>query len=398
MKACCHSTGQKEINPYHMEDNLWTHTLLVYNQLEDNIFNQPYKRRYLTALFHDMGKINTRGLFTSKSGKECVSFQGHEYASLQYLFNACSDPEFCSVDETKINIRDMIDSAILINNHNMFYSDIKNKKLYGYYNFDSSLLKDGEYFANLDKNGRFTIPGSKKLSTRIINIVDEDWNYTEQFINKDPSYVKREQKHCSIVGSLPSHKTPVGSLYNVSHEDITEDDIDVWIYCGIPGCGKDKIAAYNNNFIISLNNIRLDRYRKLGIKPHSDPKVEYKEAHKYFDLHKREINLINETKIELEKLRGVNNTIGVNESIAICNTNLKKKFRNQLTSIIRQVYGKDVKIGCKFIICDTEKCVERDLLREDKTVGRNIVEHFARNINLPTLREDFDLVSYQTNY
>lgn len=63
----------KNLNPYHIEGDVWTHTMMVCKQAE----NAPYTVK-LAALLHDIGKPDTRAV-NSKNGR--VGFFNHDAVS-----------------------------------------------------------------------------------------------------------------------------------------------------------------------------------------------------------------------------------------------------------------------------------------------------------------------------
>lgn len=81
MKECSHHYDTNNLNPFHLEDDVFTHTMLVCNQVHPN---DTYVQ--VAALFHDIGKVDTRKL---NHEKKRVSFYGHEgvsaFKSIGYL-------------------------------------------------------------------------------------------------------------------------------------------------------------------------------------------------------------------------------------------------------------------------------------------------------------------------
>jgi len=63
----------EDINPYHQEGDVWTHTMMVCKQAE----NMPYEVQ-IAALLHDIGKPSTRNV-NPKNGR--VSFFNHDAVS-----------------------------------------------------------------------------------------------------------------------------------------------------------------------------------------------------------------------------------------------------------------------------------------------------------------------------
>ena len=62
-------------NPFHMEDSVWTHTMMVLQASLDDPDSQIPDR--LCALVHDFGKPFTASVKTRQDGKKHISFHGH---------------------------------------------------------------------------------------------------------------------------------------------------------------------------------------------------------------------------------------------------------------------------------------------------------------------------------
>jgi len=65
--------GQK--SPYHMEDSVWTHTMMVLQAALEDPDSTPLD--HLCALVHDFGKPYTAAVRERKDGRKYVSFHGH---------------------------------------------------------------------------------------------------------------------------------------------------------------------------------------------------------------------------------------------------------------------------------------------------------------------------------
>ena len=62
-------------NPFHMEDSVWTHTMMVLQASLDDPDSQIPD--HLCALVHDFGKPFTASVKTRQDGKKHISFHGH---------------------------------------------------------------------------------------------------------------------------------------------------------------------------------------------------------------------------------------------------------------------------------------------------------------------------------
>lgn len=73
MKSCSHHYDKQNLNPYHLEDDVWTHTMMVCQKAENES-----RHVQIAALLHDIGKVLTR---KENHEKKRVSFFGHESMS-----------------------------------------------------------------------------------------------------------------------------------------------------------------------------------------------------------------------------------------------------------------------------------------------------------------------------
>ena len=107
MKHCEHGAwGSK--NPYHMEGNIFSHTLLVYNHCINNYSDMIPRDFYLlqiACLFHDSGKPYTWELNDEKKKKY---FHGHWNMSFYKVLDMLKDNHFDLTDEEIILIADLV--------------------------------------------------------------------------------------------------------------------------------------------------------------------------------------------------------------------------------------------------------------------------------------------------
>ena len=75
LQHCSHSADESEINPYHIEDDCWSHTMMVCKMVE---INTDDKALHAAALLHDVGKPESRRINPRNNH---VQFFGHEERS-----------------------------------------------------------------------------------------------------------------------------------------------------------------------------------------------------------------------------------------------------------------------------------------------------------------------------
>jgi len=95
-----HNSHPINLNPYHLEGNIWEHTLLVCKQAE----NTSYEVQ-IAALLHDIGKPSTRKV-NPKNGN--VSFYNHDAVSAFMSLEILKRPELNLNKEQQIRIFNMI--------------------------------------------------------------------------------------------------------------------------------------------------------------------------------------------------------------------------------------------------------------------------------------------------
>lgn len=130
MNNCTHSFNEVYLTPYHLEGNIWTHTMCVlmssYIQTNNDV---------IAALCHDFGKCNTRReRFDEKKQIWKVSFFGHEKESVLpcKLF-------LIYLRENGIDLTDKDMELILfaVENHLRIYQ-IKDDKIAEFCNYDQA--------------------------------------------------------------------------------------------------------------------------------------------------------------------------------------------------------------------------------------------------------------------
>jgi len=114
MKAADHNYSPTDLNPYHLEGDVWTHTMMVFNYAATKNFPTEV---LLAALLHDVGKAYTLKTREKPDGKTYVSFFGHDgvsyYRSLDILRESYAD----------VLTEDQILTVVkLVANHSVLYS------------------------------------------------------------------------------------------------------------------------------------------------------------------------------------------------------------------------------------------------------------------------------------
>lgn len=83
LRKCDHAFDSTKLNPWHLEGDVWSHTMITLSQIEAG--DNPNDiidvcSVILSAICHDFGKVVTRGI---SEKNERVHFYAHEFASVQ---------------------------------------------------------------------------------------------------------------------------------------------------------------------------------------------------------------------------------------------------------------------------------------------------------------------------
>lgn len=86
MRSTLHSFDDTYLCSYHLEDDCWVHTMMVFSHADiTGLFPEEETALLIAAITHDAGKIYTRKSHTP--GK--VNFWGHPEAGVQFTAEVC---------------------------------------------------------------------------------------------------------------------------------------------------------------------------------------------------------------------------------------------------------------------------------------------------------------------
>lgn len=166
------TTHPLDINPYHVEGDIFTHTMMVCKQAE----NMPYEVQ-IAALLHDIGKPDAR---SANPETKRVSFYNHDAISAFKALEIMNRPELSLNKEQKILIFNMI--AL----HTQVFK-LDQKKLASMCTNNPELAENLNLLSKADSNGRFySIPSETK--------------YIEQY---DIKLFKKYDKTVTVLCGLP---------------------------------------------------------------------------------------------------------------------------------------------------------------------------------------------------
>jgi len=190
------------LNPYHLESDVFTHTMMVCKQAE----NAPYEVQ-IAALLHDIGKPSTR-VVNPKNGR--VSFYNHDAVSAFTALEILNREELCLNKDQKVRIFNMI--AL----HTQIYK-LSVEQLAAIGNLD--LVHDLIMLGKADHEGRFHTKGDAVIPT-----------YDEiLYATVAGTFTDSREKEVVILCGLPASgkstwtKTIRGGYFRVSRDNVIRD-------------------------------------------------------------------------------------------------------------------------------------------------------------------------------
>lgn len=159
MQECSHHYSDTELNPYHLEGDVWSHTMMICNQA----VNQN-KNVQIAALLHDIGKPFTR---KENHEKKRVSFYGHESMSAFLALDVLKDMELSDSDIVRIfQLISLHTEPFKLEEKQLLERMVKNRYLY----LDLISLNQA------DSLGRFHEQDSELITTKATDCPYEEKN------------------------------------------------------------------------------------------------------------------------------------------------------------------------------------------------------------------------------
>lgn len=357
MRNCSHHFDSNNLNPYHAEGDVWSHTMMMYRDFLSNIntindmfyciVNQYYHFPddkvddlmdflAISILCHDIGKVYNRAVPNGQYGK--IAFYSHSFSSVQPTIDFISFLK----NNKGIDFSYYIGSILNVISNHMDYFSLGER--------DRILLADNDIIT-------FAI-GEYLNAFDIRNSIDSDMQFSIFPLPKD-----------SIIDNIDYMEfkdfmvNPESKVY------------DIIVYCGCPGSGKDYIAEMNNDIIHSFDQIRLNKYIEDG------NSYLYKSNH---ELYNDAFVYCNENNINLMSILndGIKDDLE-NDNIfipAICNTSLTRKSRRSIASHFNKYSIKIV-----YVVAPSHILHYRNENRSSKKLDKLIMNRFMYNQQVPTM-------------
>lgn len=302
MRNTNHELSLSEPSPYHAEGDVWTHTLMVYNEVKrDSNINLK-----LAALLHDIGKPDTQW---KNPNKEYYSFTGHEFLGC-YL---------------AIPILDKFEKDF----------DLKiNKEL---------IIKAINYHQDLFKVGKLTDNGFELTSEEIayVNKKFHDLDLYELLVKL--SLADGNGRYCEDYRRLDA-QAEFFNNFIPEKPFYSKDRPELIILAGAPGSGKSTIRDFlnKNHVVLNIDNIMLEGNKK-GV------------PYNMWFSEKRRAQAINTLYSRLQK------AIEERKNIILDNVNIDELARKRQLRLVPDKYYFKRAIN---VITDIETLMERNKMRK----------------------------------
>lgn len=335
------------INPFHLENDVWSHTMMVLNcaaelikeysekYFEGREYNNYINKRaiIIAALLHDIGKVYT---YEEKEEKQKVYFINHANVSMFYAIDIID----YFIEKELITNYDKKEILFLINKHYDLYDmdecDIINK----FWKFGFDYFLDLFILVLADNYGR--IASDNKRMENLDNI-----SFAE-------------------IGSTMWRL--IRNEYNGRRPEIT-------FMIGIPYSGKTTLLKKYTDNIVSRDDIVMEL----------SPNMTYSEAFANVD-HK---------KVDKILLARFNRAVKQRQDIFIDMCNTSKKSRNKFLSGNTDVLKEYKRIANVLLIGESE-LRKRMRQRQDKTIPQNVIDNFIKKMSIPYY-DEFDKINILVN-
>jgi len=351
MRCCDHSYDGNHLNPFHLEGDVWSHTLMVLKGIECNGHHNVIDYgSVISAIFHDVGKVYTRNIANAPR----VNFFGHESASIQHAINFIY--KNFSLEDMMPKLVKVVVSAI--SNHLEAFNIKDGQSFAKLCNYDFEIFEVLKNLMIADHNGRFHMENGRKEDFDL-NVIFEAKNIVE-----------------------------INNMYSNERADV--DDCNYILLCGVPGVGKDYIISqyFRGYHVLSYDKIRVCLYKE----SHPDTELSGHE------LYGAAWEWCNANNINLDKYFEKEIKENPTGKFLISNVNLSKKTRRNLVKFVKRVSNGNGKIGALYVVAPESVIIERNNKRtNDKVLEEKVIYNFMRSQNYPTFMEGFDAVELMCN-
>jgi putative nucleotidyltransferase with HDIG domain len=142
---CNHNYDEEDLNPYHLESDCWSHTMLVCKVAELNGYDKVVQ---VAALLHDIGKPDSRKINPRNNH---IQFFGHEELSAVMSEGILSS----MVDESIITTEEKVEIQELVRLHALLHNNLQEEELLEHFGSKKSFYIHLVQLCRCDALGRF---------------------------------------------------------------------------------------------------------------------------------------------------------------------------------------------------------------------------------------------------
>ncbi|QOY54001.1 AAA family ATPase [Candidatus Sulfurimonas marisnigri] len=344
MRECTYHNGDNLLNYHHLEGDIWSHTVMSYN---NGINNNVSEEVLWALLLHDIGRVHTKKIDTVKNRVHFGDFEGVScFVALEIL-------EKAKVSKNNIiRILKIISFQYTIIDYIKYDTPSKNELL-SMFKYEEECLKDLSEYVKCDLFGRIIDESKRKYYN--INKVNEFILYSDTIINTEKTQSTKNNTVYILVGPPCSRKSTW-----------VESMLDEHIVVNRDAC-VEKIGK---------------KYGKKGYDDSYDLMKKNKDV-------KKEVDNLDESIENCAKN-------SVNKDIIIDNPNLKIKNRKEwIDAFCRTHTIKVVLFLTPFndlLICSKKRSVS-----SGKTISKQNTINKLMTLAFPLLSEGIDSIEYVFN-
>lgn len=331
MRKTSHHFSAEQLNPWHLEGDVWVHTMLVL-QAYVRSEKTPDSCLGLTALLHDIGKPAAAKVLHHR---QRVVFQGHESYSAWIAWGLLQD------EVLGLSRAEQCRIFSLIALHGCLYS--------GWFSDDNS-VRNAQLIAAFSGFGQ-------DFWHQLLAQIDND---THGQITLNPNN-KNELQQLNQLQMQPQPKTQ-------------SDSIPIVFFIGLPGSGKTTYRRHYEGYTIIARDDVLhqitgeDRYRKAWQRQEDEQLS---------------------PRIEQELERQFQQALAQNKPIVMDLTNLSRKARKRWLTQLPSQYRAQALI---FLASEAD-IWQRNHQRQDKSLPNDVLHDMLLRFEHP-LFDEFELIDY----
>jgi len=365
MKASDHAVGPGEVNVYHVEGSVWTHTMMVCQQAQcDHIVNK------LSALFHDLGKPMAREVIPLNTPKPSIN--GEERSTTKPLEDPGSGMHVHMRGHEGISTWLAIDPLIELQMLGIIAIEEMEEIL-------TIISLHGTLFNRINENG-------ENKPEKVVNQFDSYEKFA-RFVKQSKNdslgrfYKRGVGSRADVASSLGDTIFNEDTFYENKSETVDKGDVPtINVLVGLPACGKSSFVKdkFPGTVVISKDVVIMEMGEELGMTDYSHIyKTLTKEQHK-------EAYAITMERFKQAKADKVDMVIDM--------TNMSKKSRNKWIHDA----GNRFKTKAWVFATGQSSLVSRNIIRsqtENKWIPNGVYENMMKTYLVPTTYE-FDEVEY----